>query len=186
MKNLICDKSRILYNSFSIASADVDQCFDRAQSSIACVATQAHGISEQSTTLMLRTMQLMQYFIKSSFCPANKLSFKGTPLALLMGLGQHNGAAPLGMKGVVTLALNSYMTLCHGMNSQMLRSQQILLFAAIIYVDNTDLIHWGNFYGISDRSFLSQSQIAIDDWGKLIQATGCSIKQAKSFYYVMS
>ena len=131
-------------------------------------------------------MQLMQYFVKSGFGVADTPSFEGTPLALLMGLGQGSGAALMGMRGVVTLAVNSYKTLGHGMTATMSRSQRIVLLAAIIYVDDTDLLHWGEFYGISDTAFLSRIQRAINDWGKLLQATGGSIKRAKSFYYVMS
>jgi hypothetical protein len=56
---------------------------------------------------MLKTMQMMQYFVKSGFGVADKPSFEGTPLELLMGLGQGSGAAPMGMRGVVTLAVNS-------------------------------------------------------------------------------
>jgi hypothetical protein len=33
---------------------------------------------------------------------------------------------------------------------------------------------------------VSRIQCAINDWGKLLQATDGSIKKAKSFYYVMS
>ena len=186
VKNLICDNSRILHNSLSITSVDMDQCFDRAQSSIAGVAARAHGVSQKSTDLMLKTMQMMQYFVKSGFGVADKPSFEGTPLELLMGLGQGSGAAPMGMRGVVTLAVNSYKTLGHGMSAKMSRTQRVVLLAAIVYVDDTDLIHWGDFYGISDSAFLSRIQRAINDWGKLLQATGGSIKKAKSFYYVMS
>lgn len=90
------------------------------------------------------------------------------------------------MRGVVTLAVNSYKTLGHGMTAKISQSQRVVLLAVIIYVDDKDLLHWGNFYGISDSAFLSRIQRAINDWGKLLQATGGSIKKAKSFYYAMS
>jgi hypothetical protein len=186
VKNLETDNGRILHNSMSITSADMDQCYDRANGSIAGVAARAHGVSKQSTTLMLTTMQHMQYFVKSGFGLADTPSFQGTPDSKLMGLGQGSGAAPLGMRGVVTLAINAYKTLGHGMQVPFSRSQRLLYLAAIIYVDDTDLLHWGKFYGIEDTEFLTDVQDAINDWGKLIQATGGSIKQAKSFYYVMS
>jgi hypothetical protein len=186
VKNLSTDNSRILHNSLSITSADMDQCYDRANGSIAGVAARAHGVSKQSTNLMLKTMQHMQYFVKSGFGLADQPSFQGTPTDKLMGLGQGSGAAPLGMRGVVTLAINAYKTLGHGMQAPFSRSDHILYLAAIIYMDDTDLLHWGKFYGIEDTAFLTDVQNAINDWGKLIQATGGSIKQAKSFYYVMS
>jgi hypothetical protein len=158
VKNLICDNSRILHNSLSITSVDMDQCFDRAHSSIAGVAARAHGVSQKSTDLMLKTMQMMQYFVKSGFGVADTPSFEGTPLEFLMGLGQGSGIAPMGMRGVVTLAVNSYKTLGHGMSTKTSRTQRLFLLAAIIYVDDTDLLHWGDFYGISDSAFLSRIQ----------------------------
>jgi hypothetical protein len=135
---------------------------------------------------MLKTMQLVQYFVKSGFGVADTPSYEGTPLEFLIGLGQGSGAAPLGMRGVVTLAVDSYNTLGHGMQAKMSRSQRIILLPAIIYVDDTDLLHWGKFYGIKAKAFMSKVQRTINDWGKLLQATGGSIKKAKSFYNVMS
>lgn len=62
----------------------------------------------------------------------------------------------------------------------------IFLLAAIIYVDDTDLLHWVKFYGVSDESFMSDIQNGVDDWGMLVQATGGSLKQSKSFWYLLS
>ena len=108
VKNLVCDNANILHNTLGITSVDFDQCFDRGNIPIASIAAQAHGVSLKSTKLVLSTMQLMQYFIKLGFGIADTPSFGGTPESPLMGLGQGSGAAPMGMRCIVTLADLAY------------------------------------------------------------------------------
>ena len=131
-------------------------------------------------------MQLMQYFIKSGFGIANTPSFGGTISSPLMGLGQGSGAAPMGMRCIVSLVDMSYKRLGHGMKTQMSISERIFILAAIIYVDDTDLLHWASRYGISDEEFIEDIQSATFDWGMLAQSTGGAIKPPKSFWYLLS
>ena len=186
VKNLICDIARILHNSLAIVSADLDQCFDRSNGAIAAVGARAHGVSENSTSLMLNTMQLMDYFVKTGFGIADTPSFGGTEDNRLMSLGQGSGAAPMGMRNIITLTDNAYKRLGHGMTTHSAISQRLFLLAAIIYVDDTDLIHWAKFYGMTDDDFIADVQKGVTDWGKLVQASGGSLKQSKSFWYLLS
>lgn len=64
-------------------------------------------------------------------------------------------------------------------------ADRIFFLAAIIYVDDTDLLHWTKFYGISDKFFMEEIQKGVNDWGMLVQATGGSLKQSKSFWYLL-
>ena len=59
IKNLTTDGGRILHNSSAITSNDFDQCYDRGCAPISGLAARAHGVSRQSTQLMLQTMQSM-------------------------------------------------------------------------------------------------------------------------------
>ena len=186
VKNLVCDIARILHNTLAIVSADLDQCFDRSNGAIAAVGARAHGVSEKSTKLMLNTMQLMEYFVKTGFGIADTPSFGGSEDDRLMSLGQGSGAAPIGMRNIITLTDNAYKRLGHGMNTRSAISQRLFLLAAIIYVDDTDLIHWAKFYGMTDDDFISDVQNGVTDWGKLVQASGGSLKQSKSFWYLLS
>jgi hypothetical protein len=97
---------------------------------------------------MLTTMMHMQYFIKSGFGISKTPSFGGTPDHPLMSLGQGSGAAPIGMRNMITLADNAYKRLGHGLEARTSITARLFLLAAIIYVDDTDLLHWGKFYGI--------------------------------------
>jgi hypothetical protein len=128
VKNLVCDDARILHNSLAITSVDLDQCFKRSARPIAGVAARAHKVSRQLTHLMLSTMQMMEYFIKSGFDIAKELSFCGSTNARLMGLGQGSGAAPIGMRSMITLVDNSYKRLGHGMNAKFSLADRISLY----------------------------------------------------------
>jgi hypothetical protein len=164
VKNCVCDTARILHNSFSLGGADLDQCFDRSNAPIAGLAARAHHLSAATTRLMLTTMQHMQYFVKTGFGIAKTPSFGGSTGDLLMSLGQGSDAAPMGMRNIITLADNAYKRLGHGINMESSISARIFLLAAIIYVDDTDLLHWAKFYGISDEEFVQSIQTATTDW----------------------
>jgi hypothetical protein len=115
VKNLVCDIARIFHNSLAIVSADLDQCFNRSNGAIAGVAACTHGVSKKSTSLMLNTMQMMEYFVKTGFGIANTPSFGGSDNNRLMSLGQGSGAAPIEMRNIITLTDNAYKRLGHGM-----------------------------------------------------------------------
>ena len=130
----------------------------------------------------------MDYFIKTGFGISEQPAFGGSAGfgSKLMGLGQGSGAAPGGMRNIITLVDNAYKRLGHGMEAKSSLAGRIFLLAAIIYVDDTDLLHWAKFYGISDDEFVAQIQQATTDWGMLVQATGGAVKPSKSFWYLMS
>jgi hypothetical protein len=185
VKNTVCDTSRIMHASFIVGGADLDQCFNCSNSPVAGVSARAHHISAASTRLMLTTMQHMQYFVRTGFGISKEPIFGGKDGDLLMSLGQGSGAAPMGMYNIITLADNAYKRLGHGINMQTAISMRIFLLAAIIYVDDTDLLHWSKFYGIEDKEFLADAQAYTIDWCMLVQATGGAVKPAKSFWYLL-
>jgi len=58
--------------------------------------------------------------------------------------------------------------------------------AGVIYVDNTDIIHFqmDKTEDVADAHFHLQS--SINNWGKLLIATGGSLKPEKCFFYLVS
>jgi hypothetical protein len=123
---------------------------------------------------MLNTIQLMQYFVKTGFGIADTPFFGGSKDNWLMSLGQGSGAAPIGMRNIITLTDNGYKQLGHGMYTRSAINQRLFLLPAIIFVDDTDLIHWAKFYGISDDEFISTIQDGVKDWGMFVQARRAS------------
>jgi len=71
-----------------------------------------------------------------------------------MGLGQGNGAAPPGFLAVSTLMINVYRRLGHGTEFVCAWSRDALMLAAVLYVDNSDLLHMAKGFP-SDAEFLA-------------------------------
>ena len=59
------------------------------------------------------------------------------------------------------------------------------MIAAILYVDDTDLLHRRQPEHSSVEEFFSYVQEATYLWAKLLQATGGNLKPSKCYYYLM-
>ena len=62
----------------------------------------------------------------------------------------------------------------------------MLCIAALLYVDDTDLLHMSRTERVSKAEFVAQVQRAIYYWAKLLQATGGSLKPEKCYWYLLS
>eukprot|EP00984_Skeletonema_dohrnii_P024217 scaffold13324_cov71-Skeletonema_dohrnii-CCMP3373.AAC.1 len=63
-------------------------------------------------------------------------------------------------------------------------SDVVASLAAILYVDDTDLLYRIAQLDTTDEEFVAQLQVAVNDWVYLVQASGGHIKRAKSFWYI--
>ena len=61
----------------------------------------------------------------------------------------------------------------------------LFLLAAAMYVDDTDLLHWGNDRNMDDKELIEQVQQATTDFGMLAQAGGGAFKPEKCFVYFL-
>jgi hypothetical protein len=75
---------------------------------------------------MLNTMQMMEYFVKTGFGIADTPTF-GAQTMTVMNLGQGSGAAPIGMRNIITLTDNAYKRLGHGMYNRSAINQRLFL-----------------------------------------------------------
>jgi hypothetical protein len=62
----------------------------------------------------------------------------------------------------------------------------LFILAAIIYVDDTDLLILSCSWDQSLDEFFQQTQDAVMDWGLIVQATGGYLKATKCFWYMMA
>jgi hypothetical protein len=81
--------------------------------------------------------------------------------------------------------VNGYKTLGHGAEMYGAWTGDLMKLAALLYVDDSDLLHMFKEV-MSDDEFLEKVQRATDDWGGIVKATGGSLKPAKCFWYLMS
>jgi hypothetical protein len=104
-----------------------------------------------------------------------------------MGLGQGNGMAPPGFTSMNTLMINGYNSFGHGVEllSAWSWSGVLFILAAVIFVDDTDLLHLAEKF-MTDEDFLLKIQFATGDWAGIVNATGGSLKPKKCFWYMIS
>jgi hypothetical protein len=180
------DRARVLHWTSGIGSVDFFSCYDSVAHPIASVALQAWGISLMMIKVMLSVLQTMKFFLRTGFGDSATFQFGGTPDDPCGGLGQGNGAAPPAFTAVSTLLILAYVSMGHGVQVESAISGVLFTIAAILYVDDTDLLLWAKTSGMSDAQFLQQVQSAVTDWGMLALASGGSLRPEKCFWYFIS
>jgi hypothetical protein len=86
-------------------------------------------------------METMRFFLRTGF-GESKQSYGGTHEQRLAGYGQGNTASGPGFAALSSLIVNAYLHDGYGAQIYSSHYKQLLLLAAIMYVDDTDLIHW--------------------------------------------
>ncbi len=77
--------------------------------------------------------------------------------------------------------------LCNDFGTQIYSSyyRQLLILAAVMYVDNTDLVHWSRLPFCSPVELIAAAQTATYAWGGLAIATGAAMKPDKCYTYFL-
>jgi hypothetical protein len=91
--------------------------------------------------VLLETMETMGFFVHTGF-GESATSYGGTHKEQLTGFRQgSNAAAGPGFTAMSLLIMKAY--LCDGFGAQIYSSyyKQLLILAAVMYVDDTDLVH---------------------------------------------
>jgi hypothetical protein len=130
-------------------------------------------------------METMRFFLRTGF-GESKTTYGGSHEERLAGFGQGNAAAGPGFTAMSSLIVNAYLR--DGFGAQIYSSyyKRLLLLAAVMYVDDTDLIHWARFPSCSQDQLIAAAQTATYAWGGLAIATGAAIKPDKCYAYFLS
>jgi hypothetical protein len=102
------------------------------------------------------------------------------------GLCQGNGATPAGWTVVSIVILNAHKHWGHGAKFLCLISLVRRNLLAVLFVDDTDVIHLDMNHRKSHLKALEELQQSVMSWGKLLIATGGSLKPSKCFYHLVS
>jgi hypothetical protein len=171
--------------STGISSVDADNCFDRVAHAVASLIFQAFGVSEETCGAMLKTIQEMQFFLRTAF--GDSKTVVGMQIKIkTQGLCQGNGAAPAGWAVVSIVILCAHSKQGHGATFRCPISGTSSKLAAILYVDDTDVIHLRLDEDESVEETHEQLQASVLSWGNLLIATGGLLKPAKCFYHIIS
>jgi hypothetical protein len=104
-------------------------------------------------------MEVMRFFLRTGF-GESKQSYGGTHEERLAGYGQGNAALGPGFTALSSLIVKAY--LCDGYEAQIYSSyyKQLLLLAAIMYVNDTDPIHWSRIPICNPDELIAVAQTA--------------------------
>jgi hypothetical protein len=135
--------------------------------------------------LLLETMETMRFFLRTMF-GESKTSYGGTHEQQLAGYGQGNAAAGPGFTAMSSLIVNAYLR--DGFGAQIYSSyyKRLLLLATVMYVNDTDLIHWYHVPSCTPAELIAAAQTATYAWGGLTIATGAAMKPDKCYAYFLS
>ena len=168
----------------AIASVDAYNCYDRTAHVMASLIFQFFGVESAAVSTMLKTIQEMKFFLQAAY--GDSKTFTGSSMEIKMqGLGQDNGASPTGLCVISIVIIWAHGAKGHGVRfiTPMSLARRSLL--AILYVDDTDLLHINmDTVELIDEVHIA-IQSAIVNWGKLLIATGGSLKPEKCFYHLI-
>jgi hypothetical protein len=184
-KVVLYDLVRQCRRPAGVSSVDADNCFDRVSHAIASLVFQAFGVTAGSTSALLSMIQEMKFFLRTAFgdsrdCSGSSIEFK------TQGLCQGSGAAPAGWAVVSIAILQAHKQNGHAATFLCPLTDSYTQLSAILFVDDTDVIH---FRMDADESALEahqQLQDSVLSWGNLLIATGGSLKPSKCFYHLIS
>ena len=183
-KQFFCDSSRCLHHAASIGGCDLGDCYDRTAHIPTSLALQSFGIPSSAIRVLLLSMRTMQYFLKTGFGESST-SFGGTAESPNSGLGQGSGASPPAFLALSSLIVNAYRRMGHGANISSSYVSRLFSLCAVMYVDDTDLLHWPRDGCDSSEDLIEHVQRATTDWGNLTQASGGILKPEKCSVYLL-
>ncbi len=127
----------------------------------------------------------MRFFLWTGF-GESKDSYGGMHEERLAGYGQGNAASGPGFTALSSLIVNAYLREGFGAKIYSSYYRRLLLLAAVMYVDDTDMIHWVQNPSCSPGDLIAAAQTATYAWGGLANATGAAMKPEKCYAYFLS
>jgi hypothetical protein len=183
-KTLFYDIARQMRTPAAIASVDASNCYDRIAHAMASLIFQSFGVKSTAVSSMLETIQEMKFFLRTAY--GDSKTFAGSSIEIkTQGLGQGNGASPAGWCVISIVILRAHGAKGHGAHFMAPLSLVRRSLSAILYVDDTDLLHINMDADESIVEVHAAIQRAIENWGHLLIATGGTLKPDKCFYHLL-
>ena len=184
-KVFVYDISRQARAPASVTSADAQNCFDSIAHAIALIIFQALGVPIGAIESMLETIENMKYFLRTAYgdskrCAGSRIQIK------FQGMCQGSGAAAAGFCAVSIVIVRAHQRKGHAATFVCPISKRNAKLSAIIFVDDTDLIHM-NLAADEDADEVHLAmQESINSWGELLIASGGKLNPDKCFAYLIS
>jgi hypothetical protein len=146
---------------------------------------QAFGVTKPAVESMLGTIKNIKFFLHMRF--GDSTSFAGGGISIkTQGHCQGNGMSPAGWAVIIICILKAHERKDHGVKFLCPITQLQHHLSAILYVDDTNLLHIDltKNKGINDVHMAIQD--SVNSWGNLLIATGGILQPAKCFYSIIS
>jgi len=139
------------------------------------------GVPARIATMFLLCFQTTSFHLSTGYGISEDF-FSSSEEARFASLLQGSGLAPLTFMAMTALMLYSYKDRGHGVAyvSPVLALLAVTL-AAVMFVDDTDLIFASDCEEETAESFIDKVQDGVTDWAKTVMATGGEINLKKSF-----
>ena len=168
-----------------LSSIDAANCYDSIAHAIASLVFQAFGVPAEAIESMLKALEDMKYFLRTAYGDSKRAV--GSRLEVkFQGLCQGNGAAPAGWAVISITILHAHKEKGHGAQFVCPISRTTGKLAAILFVDDTDIIHIDLNQNQGVEEAHASLQESVYNWGRLLLATGGAFKPPKCFYYLVS
>lgn len=183
-KTFVCDGSKVLHHPMSLDEADFGDCFDRTAHGPKSIALQSWGIPVNAIRTLLTAIQTMRFCLRTGFGTSTE-TYGGSSDNPNAGSCQGSGSAGSAFSALSHLIVNAYKRMGHGAKLTSSYTARLFLLAAVMYVDDTDILHWAESQTTTDDELVAQVQQAQNDWGLLSQATGGILKPEKCSNYFL-
>jgi hypothetical protein len=184
LKQLFFDQANILHEDCALSSTDAENCYDAVNHAACSIALQAMGIFVEFVTCYLYCIQLMQYYLATGHGLSTS-SYGGSKQSRCMGLVQGSGAAPGAWIAVSNVLIGAYKRKGYGAHLVGGWSRQQIPLSALLYVNDTDLLHKQEHTLSSLDTLVPWVQEATNHWGHLLQETGGNLKPVKCYWYLL-
>jgi hypothetical protein len=177
-KTLFYDIVRQTRSPAAIVSVDASNCYDQIAHVMALLIFQSFGVEDMAVATMLEVIQEMKFFLRTAY--RDLTNFAGSTFEIkTQGLGQGNGASLAGWCVISIMILRAHGKNGHGARFAAPMSLVKRSLSAILYVDDMDLLHLNMERDKSVWEVRRSLQQSINNWGKLLIATGGSLKPEK-------
>jgi len=134
--------------------------------------------------MMLGAIENMKFFLQTGF--GDSTLFAGGGISIkTQGLTQGNGASPAGWAVISICILGAHGKKGHGAKFHCPITNLQHHLSAIIYMDDTDLLHIDLTKDKSMDEVHHAIQNSINSWGNLLIATGRVLQPSKCFYSII-
>ena len=146
---------------------------------------QSFGVPLEAVESMLTEIEEMKCFLQTEY--GDSKNFSGSTINLkFQGLCQGSGAAPAGWAVVSITILCAHKSKGHGGHFVCPISKLTGHLAALLFEDDTDLIHINIKTEETATVAHKSMQDSISNWGQLLIASGGAFKPPKCFYHLIS